>query len=133
MDFYFDENIPDRIAQALNYLEGENRKHNVFYTGKEFKTGIIDVELFPLISKAKGIFITNDLKVAHRKVEIELLKELNIPTYLLCFRQGATYWERVLMIMEKWPYIKETALYYEPNGKHYICKIKVKGKPEITF
>lgn len=133
MDFYLDENIPIRIAMALNYLEGENRVHNIYSTVEKFGAGVSDLDLFQDIAKTKGIFITNDLKVAHKKDEAELLRELSIGTFLINFRQGASFWERVIMIMKNWVFIKETAKYYELKKLHFICRIKITGKPEITL
>ena len=133
MDFYLDENIPVRIAMALNYLEGDKRIHNVYSTSEKFGTGVLDPDLFPKIAEVNGVYITNDLKVAHRKVEFELLQKLSIGSFLICFKPGASYWERVLMKMKNWEYIKETAQFYEPQKRHFICRIKVAGKPDITF
>lgn len=133
MDFYLDENIPIRIANAINYLEGDKRIHNVYSTTEAFGSGVLDPDLFPKISQVSGIYITNDLKVAHRKDEFELLNHLSIGTFLLCFKPSSSYWERVLFVMKNWEYIKQTAVYNEPKKCHYICRIKVAGKPEITF
>jgi PIN like domain len=133
MDFYLDENLPSHIAKALNYLEGDKRTHNLYSTIETFGSGVLDIDLFPKISQANGVYITNDLKVAHKKAEAELLKRLSIGTFLIQFKQGATYWERVLFIMKNWEYIKETALYNDHKKTHYIVKLKTVGKPETIF
>lgn len=130
MDFYLDENIPERIAEGLNYFEGEKRKHNVYSVVEKGLAGKKDVDLFPKIKEWNGIFITNDLKITTRKNEFELLKELGLSVFIVSFKKGSTYWERVNTIMNRWQLIKEIA---EGETKPFVCHVKLIGKPVVTY
>jgi len=55
MDFYFDENLPERVARALNELEGKQSSVNIYSTVDKWEKGIKDPDLAVKISEADGI------------------------------------------------------------------------------
>lgn len=127
MNFYLDENIPPRIASALNILEGDDG-HFVFSTELEFGKGIKDDELFYRLQEASGILITNDLKQITRRNEITLLKELGITSFVLSFPSGSNFELKYRTMILHWEEIKRTC---RKNQMPFICRITAKGKFEI--
>ena len=49
MDFYFDEQLPKIIANALDILESNEKKNRVYSTEEKFGKGIKDEDLFQMI------------------------------------------------------------------------------------
>lgn len=125
MDYYFDENFPHYIPEAINVLERLEDVNNVYSTEKVFGKGIKDTDLFPLIGKENGIFITQDVKNLTRKREIQLLLDLKVSAFILSFGSGCGYELKCKKIMTWWGDIKE---WHKKNrNSHYICRIKANG------
>ena len=115
MDFYLDENLPKRVAKALNELEGENAIHKVFSTELVWGKGVKDKELFHLLHKVNGILITNDARITTRKSEFALVKELKLSVFVISFRKGSAYWEKALRIINTWNLVKTHIEKHTPN------------------
>jgi hypothetical protein len=124
MDFYLDENLPKRVARALNELEGEKAIHKVLSTEVEFGKGIKDPDLFQKLKEVEGILITNDIRISTRQSEFSLLNDLKISAFLITFPKNSGYWEKALKIINTWNLIKEIT---EKNSSHIIVKIKNNG------
>lgn len=62
MNFFFDENFDNNIADALHLIEGLEGKHEVKPIRRIFKAGIKDPNLIPKIAKSKGILVSFDRK-----------------------------------------------------------------------
>lgn len=127
MNFYLDENLPPRVANALNALE-EGEEDNVYHTELVFEKSIKDPDLFPKIKERDGILITNDLKMLSKKGEYEQMVSLGITAFFIKFPSGANFVLKYRFIIDKWEMIKDICR----NNKHpFRCKITSKGKPEI--
>ncbi len=129
MDFYFDEQLPKIVAQALNVLESHEGVNNVFSTESEFGKGIKDVELFEKLKSVKGILITPDLKMKTRQNEFSLLKKLGITVFIISLPTGSNFELQYQTLIGKWPKIKKILSDY--GSAPFVCKIKLKGKPEF--
>lgn len=127
MDFYLDENLPPRVANALNALE-EGEEDNVYHTRLVFGAGILDPDLFPKIKEVNGILITNDLKQYSRKNEHDIIKELGITVILLHLPKGANFALKYKTIIDRWEEIKTIC---RKNKHPFFCKIKMRGETEI--
>jgi len=58
MDFYLDENLPERVAESLNALDDEN---SIQFITKVAPKGTKDVQLIDLLNAANAnVIITND-------------------------------------------------------------------------
>lgn len=123
MDFYFDENLPERLADAFNALEGKDG-HRVFLTGAKFGEGIKDVDLFPLIKNANGILFTNDLIMISRRNEFVLLKKLQLTAFIMSFPKGSTFDEKARHLFLRWADIKKVC---EREKLPVIYEIKNNG------
>lgn len=129
MDFYFDEQLPKIIANALNVIESHEGLNKVFSTETEFGKGIPDLELFARLKAVNGILVTHDLKMKTRKNEFSVIKALGISVFLISLPSGANFELQYQTIIGLWPEIKR--IYKKQRGAHFVCRIKMRGKPEF--
>ncbi len=129
MDFYFDEQLPKIVADALNVLETHEGVNRVFSTEIEFGKGIKDVDLFQRLRKVNGILVTHDLKMKTRKNEFSLIKELGITVFMISLPSGANFETQYQVIIGMWPDIKKILKKYKSNP--FVCRIKMRGSPEF--
>lgn len=129
MDFYFDENLPIRVANAINALE-EGEQYNVYHTVITFGHGIKDLDLYPLIKEKNGILVTNDLKMLSRKNEYELIVSTGITVVFINMTRGANFVLKYKTIINKWEEIKNIC---RKNNHPFMCKIKMRGETEVWY
>ena len=128
MDFYLDEQLPKRVANALHELERYEDKHNVYSTEMKFGKGVKDPDLYDKLKNVNGILISNDLRMKTRSNEFTLLKELGITAFLISLPSGSGYWIKVKTIINNWDEIKSTS----EKCKHpFIRRIKMRGESEF--
>ncbi len=130
MDFYFDEQLPKIVANALNVLESHEGFNRVFSTEEKIGKGIKDVDLFHKLKKLEGILVTHDLKMTTRKNEFSLIKELGITVFIISLPSGANFeLQYQTIIGAMWPNIKK--IYKNRKGSPFVCRIKMRGEPEF--
>jgi hypothetical protein len=126
MDFYLDEQLPKKIANALDILEQHEAINRVFSTETEFTKGVKDPALYPLLKQVNGILITHDLKMITRANEFSLIKELGVTVFVISLPGNVNFelmWET---IFGKWSEIKRIA----HKTKHpFVCRLTMRGKP----
>lgn len=126
MDFYFDENLPERVARALNELEGKQSSINVYSTVDKWEKGIQDPDLIVLLSKVNGIWVTNDKKLRTRIEHFKLIKRQNITVIIICFASGSDYVTKYQRIVKVWEKIKKTCREKEKSA--FIAKFGINTK-----
>ncbi len=127
MDFYLDENLPPRLAKALNEFDEENR---ILHTQIEFGKGIKDVPLIDKLNEIKGIkiIVTNDLKFKHRIHQYRIYKDNNLSTIMISLPSGPNDWAKMITITNKWELITELSR----KHKHpFICRIYLRKNPQM--
>jgi len=129
MDFYFDEQLPKVVAEALNILESREGMNRVLSTEIEFGKGIKDIELFKKLKDVNGVLVTHDLKMITRKNEFGLIKELGISVFILSLPSGANFELQYQTIFAKWSEILR--LHRKNGSKPFVCRIKMRGDPEF--
>ena len=129
MDFYYDEQLPKIVAQALNVLESHEGIHHVYSTDSEFGKGIKDLELFEKLKSVKGVLITPDLKMKTRQNEFSLLKRSGVTVFMISLPTGSNFELQYQTLIGKWAKIKK--ILYDYGSAPFVCKIKLKGKPEF--
>lgn len=129
MDFYFDEQLPKVVAEALNILESREGINRVLSTESEFDKGIKDVDLYRRLKEVNGVLVTHDLKMVTRKNEFALIKELGISVFVLSLPSGANFVLQYQTIISKWAEIKK--LHKRNSHTPFVCRIKMRGEPEF--
>ena len=124
MNFYFDENLSDRLASGLNEFDDQNSvKH---FNEIDFG-GLRDIEWFMRLPKnEKNIVITLDRKISRNLDERLAWKE---PRAILFFLANKSFsnlqpWDRIVKIVRKWPQICDSARKAYPGDGF---KIRVTG------
>lgn len=128
MDFYFDEQLPKVIADALNVLESREGENRVLSTEAEFGKGVKDIDLFEKLKDVNGILVTHDLKIITRRNEFSLIKQLGISVFILSL-PGANFQLQYQTIIGKWEEIKQ--LCRKNKSTSFVCRIKMRGDPEF--
>ena len=129
MDFYFDEQLPKIVAEALNLLESREGVNRVLSTETEFKKGIKDAELYKKLKNVNGVLVTHDLKMITRKNEFALIKELGVSVFILSLPSGANFELQYQTIIAKWSEIKK--LHKKNSSAPFVCRVKMRGDPEF--
>ena len=127
MDFYLDENLPPRLAKALNELDEENR---ILHTQIEFGKGIKDVPLIDKLNEIKGIkiIVTNDKKFKQRIHQYRVYKDNNLSTIMISLPAVTNYWVIINTIVNKWELITKLSREHEHP---FICKIYLRKNPQM--
>jgi len=129
MDYYFDEQLPKIVANALDVLESHEGINRVFSTEVVIGKGVKDVDLFKELKVLNGILVTHDLKMTTRKNEFSLIKELGITVFIISLPSGANFELQYQTIIGIWPKIKKIL---KKNGfSPFVCRIKMRGEPEF--
>jgi hypothetical protein len=129
MDYYFDEQLPKLVANALNLLESHEGINRVFSTEESFGKGIKDTDLFRRLKEVNGILVTHDLKMTTRKNELSLIKELGISAFVISLPSGSNFELQYQTIIGMWPSIKKISR--KNRNDSFVCRIKMRGEPEF--
>ena len=129
MDFYFDEQLPKVVAEALNVLESREGLNRVLSTETEFGKGVKDVELYKKLKDVGGVLVTHDLKMITRKAEFALIKELGVSVFVLSLPSGANFELQYQTIIAKWAELKKLCRKNSPSP--FVCRVKMRGDPEF--
>jgi len=96
MIFYFDENLPKQIAEALNILD----KNNEIFSVKEKFEGLKDLELIPELAKERAILITFDKNMRRNTAEKQPLQKNKMLVFFLASKPN--YWDLVKLFIRFW-------------------------------
>lgn len=129
MDFYFDEQLPKIVANALDVLESHEGINRVFSTEMEIGKGIKDVDLFQELKVRNGILVTHDLKMTTRKNEFSTIKELGITVFIISLPSGANFELQYQTLISMWPNLKK--IYKKHRSSPFVCRLKMRGEPEF--
>ncbi len=106
-----DENLSEYFAEGLNYLQKPLDKGIIVTSiNKEFFKGIKDEDWIPLWGKERGIFITQDRRISISRQQAALLKKFGLGAFFLDTPKNYRYWDRVKLVVNKWPEITDIIL-----------------------
>jgi hypothetical protein len=124
MDFYFDENLPKLVAQALDILEKKWNVNRVYSTEETFGKEIKDCPLIKKLKEVNGIWITCDQKIITRSNEFQLIQEQGLTVFIIVLPGKCNFSIIYQDIISKWEDIKEIC----STTKHpFVCKAKRNG------
>ncbi|MBI4582212.1 MAG: hypothetical protein HY718_21125 [Planctomycetes bacterium] len=109
MKFFFDNNLPPRLAQAIQALMGE--EHVVRRLKEGFPADTSDADwLNTLGSEGGWVVICGDPKILRRPHELRVLRDARLLSFFL--KPGWTnldFWVQAHKLVHWWPVIMETA------------------------
>ncbi len=126
MDFYLDENLPNKVAHALHALERPDG-HNVYSTKDAIGAGVLDTDLIIELRRRNGVFLTHDFRMITRKNEFQLIKEQGLTVFFISLPSGCDYAIIYQKIIGSWEEIKKIT---KKKEHPFLCKIKMRGETE---
>jgi hypothetical protein len=124
MVFFFDENMPSRLANALHAIEGAKSNVSVFHTGEYFDRGIKDPDLILKIKEVNGIWITQDSNIRKNEGEIGLIRDEGVSVIIIGFGANSKFTEIYQFIFKYWEKIKEEC---RQHREPFVCKLMHNG------
>jgi PIN like domain len=103
--FFFDENMPRRVADALREQLGESVTHLYHHFGAE---GILDPEVLRFVGERGWFLVSRDRKILRRPHERRVIEEMGIGAFFLKDTLN-DFCSIVRAIMHNWPEMKRYA------------------------
>lgn len=103
--FFFDENMPRRVANALAEQLGESVTHLYDHFGPE---GILDPEVLRFVGERGWFLVSRDRKILRRPHERCVIEEMGIGAFFLKDTLN-DFCSIVRAIMHNWPEMKRYA------------------------
>lgn len=123
MNFFFDNNLSQHLAKAMDILEQKGR---VIHLQDEFKPDAKDEDWLEYVGKNRMILITRDEKIKRRAAELRALKNYKVGAFILS-GQNPGIWQIIKQIINNWLKIKDLA---SDTKAPFIFKVPLKGKIE---
>ncbi len=134
MTFYFDENLPSQLANAIDLLQENDPDYQAKVTSiiDRFQRGVSDEDWIPILGKEGATVITHDYQLHRRSDQRKLYKVHGLGLVIIRppSKTGLLYWEQVKLTIKHWNEILETDL---STKKPYCLVIKQRGKPELLY
>jgi len=121
MNFFFDNNLSQHLAKAMDILEKEGR---VIHLQDEFQPDAKDEDWLEFVGKNRMILITRDKKIKRRAAELRALKNYKVGAFILG-GQNPGIWQIVKQIINNWLRIKDLA---SKTRVPFIFKVPLRGK-----
>ena len=124
MKFFFDENLPSRLAHALALLEepfGEDAAE-VKHLEDMFERGTSDEIWLPEVGKQGYVVISCDLNIRRRKSQWAICEDSGIAIFFFKppGKHGYTHWQWVEQVIKYWSEIKKIA---EETPRPFACRV----------
>jgi hypothetical protein len=137
MRFFFDENLPPTLPEALHILHKSDPRNSaeIHFIPDFVYRGAPDEEWIPAIKEdGAATVITCDYQL-HKRKDQRLLYQKNklglVVIRPLSKKKGLPYWDKVKKIIEFWDLILKTE---KENTKPYLLLIKMSGgKPDLVY
>jgi len=123
MLFYFDENLPKQLAEALNCLDKDNEIKSVT---NDYR-GIKDDKLIETLGEKNAILITRDRRMKRYCSERELLIKYKMKV-LFYDSTVSDYWYMAILFVKKWNNI--TKEFEKIKEGPYFMVMNTNGKIE---
>lgn len=123
MNFFFDNNLSNRLAKAMDLLE---REGNVVHLTDKFPGDTKDAVWLKFVGDNKMILITQDKRIQRRVAELRALKIHKVGAFILTGR-SRDIWQIILQIVKNWLKIKDLA---KETKRPFVFKVPIRGKIE---
>jgi len=121
MNFFFDNNLSQHLAKAMDILEQEGK---VIHLTEKFRPDAKDEDWLEYVGKNRMILITRDKKIKRRAAELRALKNYKVGAFILG-GQNPGIWQIIKQIINNWLRIKDLA---SETITPFIFKVPLKGK-----
>lgn len=105
MIFFFDENMPPKVAAALQALGTCEARHLVDHLPR----GTSDEDVFAFVSAQGWLLVTQDAQINRKPHQRQALLESGIGAFILTGRAERTVEEMMIFLLARMPEILETA------------------------
>jgi predicted nuclease of predicted toxin-antitoxin system len=127
MNFFFDNNLSPKLAEAMNLLEQEG---NVIHLTKIFPPNTKDEDWLEYIGKKGMILITQDKQIKKRAAELRAFKKYKVGAFILGGK-NPEIWQIVKQVINKWLEIKNLA---SKTRLPFMFKVPLRGKiTQLSF
>jgi hypothetical protein len=134
MSFYFDENLPSRLADAIALLQENDPDYPTEVTSiiDRFGRGVSDEDWIPILGEEQATVITHDYQIHRRSDQRKLYKDHGLGLVIIRppSKSGLLYWEQVQLTIKHWDKILETD---QSTKKPYCLVIKQRGSPHLIY
>lgn len=110
MIFFFDENMPPKVAAALQALGTCEARHLVDYLPR----GTPDEEVFAFVSSQGWFLVTQDARIKRKPHQRRALLESGIGAFILTGRAERSVEEMMIFLLDRMPEILEAAQNVSP-------------------
>lgn len=134
MRFFFDNNLPPRLAKAINALL--DPPHAARHLRDDFPPDVGDVEwLAKLGSQGDWIVISADMHITRNAHERKAWQEAKLTTFFLKNWSDQTFWMQAAQLVRWWPDIMAQAQKVKP-GAGFLVPFNYRGgrfeQPKLT-
>jgi PIN like domain len=103
--FFFDENMPRRLAEALSQQLGEGATHLYHHFGPE---GVLDPDVLQFVGERGWYLVSRDRKIMRRPHEREVIERMGIGAFFLKDSLN-DFCSIVRAVTHNWPEMKRYA------------------------
>lgn len=121
MTFFFDNNLSQKLAQAINLLEED---HEIMHLKDKFSPDEKDEIWLKHIGDNCIFLITRDKKIRKHPAEIEAIKRNRVGAFILTGKRY-TKWQEIKQLICAWEEIKNLA---DRTHKPFAFQIPLRGK-----
>jgi hypothetical protein len=121
---YFDENIPIGLAHGMANLDKSNNQRSgqceLIYMPDVLGKGVKDSVWIPVLAKEGAVVITYDYNIHRDNIERGIYQKngLGLVVIRMPSKKGATYWERVQLLIKQWEEIRKVCVQRNPP---FLC------------
>jgi len=129
MNFFFDHNMPPRLARTLDFLEGERGCRVQYLTQVGFAQDAKDSEWIAELEAQGGwVIITKDSGGSKDPSERKAWRECKCPVVLVAGTLlEQDFWELAAKVIKAWPHIKSTI--EKSTSMHFLLSANAKITP----
>ena len=118
MNFFIDEHLSYRLAEALNALCADDG-HRVLHVQNKFGRGVPDTLWIPGLQQEGGwVVICGDWRIRTRPAERRVFHQAKLTTFFLAkgWTRSMDYWTQAFVLVKWWPKIIQQAELVDPGA-----------------
>lgn len=123
MIFLFDENMPPRVAAALQALGTCEARHILDHLPR----GTPDERIFAFAAEHEWLLVTQDVRIRRNPHQRAALMQAGIGAFILTGRTGRSVEQMMIFLLERFPAIVRAAAESRPP---YIWGVPDRGRLE---